>query len=69
MVFGVLVFRLSEFSKERGWCKYESKDSRKQDYALAPIVDDADDATVSLTANDSNGEHRNGDENTEDRLT
>lgn len=62
LVFGVLIFRLSETFKRRGWFTYESKDSRIKRYAMPPLNDDVQSADVSaeneeFVYHDDNGEH------------
>ena len=39
VIFGILLFKLSEISKRRGWCNYESRDTRCNHYAQ-PLLED-----------------------------
>lgn len=45
VVFGVLLFKLSEICKQRGWLKYERKDTLDQHYTHTGNDDDENSRT------------------------
>ncbi|KAL7532549.1 hypothetical protein ACHAXR_004697 [Thalassiosira sp. AJA248-18] len=53
VLFGVILFKLSELSKRRGWLAFEPKESNRNQYDMPPLDDNTTDPTEGLSPDPS----------------